>query len=88
MKIAESYETNVFYIKYEINNESIKYSDNEKSISLEWNYFSSFTIYQNYLVLVPKLGSYLNSTIFVGSGFDFPKLKDLANLKLKEVKVL
>lgn len=87
LKIAENYESNVFYLKYIIDDESIKYSDNEKSISFNWDYFSSYTTYQNYLILIPKLGTYLHATIFLDAWIKPQELTILTKTKLGEVSL-
>lgn len=69
--MCDKYESNVFYITFEIGDKSVIYSDNEKSIDLKWDYFLGFYDYQNYLLLVPKIGSYLDSTIFIKTWTNF-----------------
>jgi hypothetical protein len=84
-QMCDKFESNVFYITFEIGEKSVKYSDNEKSIELKWEYFLGFSDYKNYLLLVPKIGSYLDSTILIKNWSNFNDINYIIKKNLEEI---
>jgi hypothetical protein len=76
IKLSDTYKENDFFTKYEI-------SDNE--INLTWKYFAGYTIYQCYLILVPKLGSYLDAIIFENTVAEYTLIEKVIFSNLKKI---
>lgn len=84
-KLSKTYKENDFFIKYEISDKSLKISDNDNEINLTWKYFAGYTIYQCYLILVPKLGSYLDAINFENTSTEYPLIERVIFSNLKEI---
>lgn len=83
--VSETYTENDFFIKYEISNDAIKLSDNNKSINLRWKYFAGYTVYITYLILIPKLGSYLDGIVFENNSPNFTSIEEIVSSNLTKI---
>lgn len=84
-KLSETYKENDFFIKYEISDKSLKVSDDNNEVNLTWKYFAGYTVYQCYLILVPKLGSYLDAIIFENTFTEYPLIERVIYSNLKKI---
>jgi hypothetical protein len=85
IKLSDKYKENDFFTKYEISDKSLKISDNNDEINLTWKYFAGYTIYQCYLILVPKLGSYLDAIIFDNTVAEYTLIERVVCSNLKNI---
>jgi hypothetical protein len=85
IKLSDTYKENDFFTKYEISDKSLKLSDNNNEINLTWKYFAGYTVYQCYLILVPKLGSYLDAIIFENTVAEYTLIEKVIFSNLKKI---
>lgn len=84
-RISEGIEENDMFVKYEISSTAVKLSNNDTSLNLRWKYFAGYTVYRNSLILLPKLGTYLDGIIFENDLTEFTYLEKIISSNLKKI---
>jgi hypothetical protein len=84
-RISEATEENDLLVKYEISSTAIKLFNNDTSLSLRWKYFAGYTVFNNAIILLPKLGTYLDGIIFENDLGEFTYLEKIISSNLKKI---